>query len=228
MRARPTLLALASSLALLALTGGSSMAGLSPAEAARRSTVVFRIGSREVTTGEVEDRLANVPRFQLQAMGTTPDEVRRKFVSDILVPEVLIAFAAEKQHLDEQITVKNNLRRALAGASIRVAKAKVGPINSITKDEIRAYYAENRSRFDTPIRYNVWRILCAKREEAVAVLDAARASLTVDTFTKLAREHSVDKATDFARATSASSTSRVTRTRRASRWTPRLSRRPPR
>jgi len=197
MRARPTLFALALALTVLAASGGPSSAGMSPAETARRSGVVLRVGTKEVTVGELEERLASLPRFQVLAMGSNPDEIRRKFLIEVLAPEVLVATAAEKQHIDQEIVIQNNIRRAMASATIRVAKAKAGSINAITKDEIRAYYAENRSKFDTPTRYNVWRILCAKREEALAVIDAAKASLTVDSFTKLAREHSIDKATDM-------------------------------
>lgn len=197
MRTRPLLFAVAVSLVLVAATGGPSIAGMSPAETARRSAVVLRVATREVTAGELEDRLAAVPRFQLLAMGNSPDEIRRKFLVDIIVPEVLIATAAESQHLDREVAAQNSIKRALASATMRVAKAQAGSINSITKDELRKYYADNRGKFDTPTRYAIWRILCAKREEAVAVIDAAKASLTVDNFTKLARDHSVDKATDL-------------------------------
>jgi peptidyl-prolyl cis-trans isomerase C len=196
MRARPYLSAMALALAIVAVSGGPTSAAMSPAEAARRSGVVLRLGSKEITAGELEDRLATVPRFQLLSMGNTPDEIRRRFLAEVIVPEVLVAEAAEKQHIDQEPQIHSSIRRALAGATIRVARASAGSINSITKDEIRKYWTENRTKFDTPTRYNVWRILCSKREEAVSVIDAAKASLTVDSFTKLAREHSIDKATE--------------------------------
>jgi peptidyl-prolyl cis-trans isomerase C len=197
MRPRPALSALALSLALVAATGGSSSAGMSPAETARRNAVVLRVGAKEVTAGELEDRLATIPRFQLLAMGSNPAEIRHKFLVDVIVPEVLIATAAEKQHVDQEVTVQNNIKRALAGATMRVAKAQAGGLSAITKEEVHKYYAENRGKFDTPIRYSIWRILCAKREEAVSILDDMKKGLTVDGFTKLAREHSIDKATDL-------------------------------
>lgn len=185
------------SLVSLVLMTGTSLAAMSPAETARRNAVAVRIGSKEVTVGEVEDRLASIPRFQLSTMGETADAIRRRFVLDVIVPEVLVATAAEKQHLDKDVVVSNNLQRALANATMRVAKNSVGPINAISMDDIRAYYAENKGKFDTPTRYSVWRILCAKREEALAVIDAAKSALTVDNFTKLARDHSIDKATSM-------------------------------
>jgi peptidyl-prolyl cis-trans isomerase C len=62
-------------------------------------------------------------------------------------------------------------------------------------DEVKKYYDENRSHFDTPERYSIWRILCKTREEAVSVLEAAKKDATPQNFTALARDHSVDKAT---------------------------------
>jgi peptidyl-prolyl cis-trans isomerase C len=197
MRLRPVLSAALLSFAVLGATGRTSNATMSPAEIARRNVVAVRIGPKEISVGELEDRLAAVPRFQLSTMGDTADAIRRKFVLDVIVSEVLLAEGAEKQHLDKDLVVANNLRRALANATMRVAKGTVPPVGTITMDEIRKYYAENKAKFDTPVRYGVWRILCAKREEAVAVIDAAKKSLTTDNFTKLAREHSIDKATSM-------------------------------
>jgi peptidyl-prolyl cis-trans isomerase C len=197
MRLRPALCALALSATLLAASGGTSHATLSPEEVARRRAVVVRIGSKEVTAGEVEDRLAAIPRFQLSTMGDTADAIRRKFIHDVIVPEVLVSVGAVKQHVDQQVVVQNNLNRALANASMRFARAQVAPLGSIGMDQIHQYYDENKTKFDSPVRYGVWRILCEKREEAAAVIEAAKQTLTTEGFTKLAREHSVDKATSL-------------------------------
>jgi peptidyl-prolyl cis-trans isomerase C len=176
--------------------GGSSPL-LNPEEAARQNAVVARIGEVGITVRELETRLAAVPRFQLSTMGDTPDAIRRKFLADVVVPEVLLATGAEKRHADQQVNVRNNIERALANAAVRAVRAGIGPQEAIPMGDVRKYYAENSTKFDTPERFAVWRILCASREDAVAVIDAAKASLTVDTFTKLARQHSMDKATSM-------------------------------
>jgi peptidyl-prolyl cis-trans isomerase C len=170
---------------------------VSQAEVARRKAVAVRVGDREVTVGEVEDRIASVPRFQLSTMGDTPDAIRKKYVVEVIVPEVLLAAEAGKQHIEDDPNVRRNEERALANALKRSIKAEVGSPESVSMDDVRRYYNDNRAKFDTPQRFSVWRILCATREEAIAVIDAAKASLTVDTFTKLAREHSLDKATNM-------------------------------
>jgi peptidyl-prolyl cis-trans isomerase C len=197
MRLRAAVCAAAVCSALLVATGGTSRATLSPAELARRSAVVVRVGTKEITAGEVEDRLAAVPRFQLATMGDTADAIRRKFIQDVIVPEVLVSAGAVKQHVDQEIVIQNNLRRALANATMRVARSQVPALGSITMDEIRKFYGDNRNKFDSPVRYGVWRILCATREEAAAVLEAAKQGLNTENFSKLAREHSVDKATNL-------------------------------
>jgi len=200
MRRRPVQTTLAFCIAIAGIaraTSSNSGPNSSAAETARRNAVVLRVGEREITAGEVESRLASIPRFQLSTMGDTADAIRKKFLADVLVPEVLLAIEAEKRHLGEEVVVKHDIERALADATLRVAKAQIGPPESIPADEIRKYYGDNQSKFDTPVRFAVWRILCATREDAVAVIDAANASLTVDTFTKLARQRSIDKATSM-------------------------------
>jgi len=176
--------------------GSTSFASMSPEEKARRAVVVAKVGSRDITTGELEDRIAQVPRFQLSAFGATPDAVRHKFLEQIVIPEALFAQSAEAQHLDTQLPTSNALMRALANASVRALRVDLGPATAIPMEDVRKYYEENKSRYDSPERFAVWRILCKTREEAVSVIEAARKDLTVAGFTSLARDHSTDKATN--------------------------------
>jgi peptidyl-prolyl cis-trans isomerase C len=64
-------------------------------------------------------------------------------------------------------------------------------------EDVTKYYEDNRSRFDSPERINLWRILCKTREEATTVLDAARRDSSIAKYNDLAREHSIDKATNM-------------------------------
>ncbi len=169
---------------------------MSADEKARRGVVVVKIGSHDITTGELEDRIAQVPRFQLGTFGTTPDDVRHKFLEQVLIPEALYAQAARDQHLDTQLPTSGLVMRAQANAAVRTARAELGPATAVTMKDVQAYYEENKSRYDTPERYNVWRILCKTREEAVAVIETAKKDLSVANFNTLARDHSTDKATN--------------------------------
>ena len=165
------------------------------AEKARRATVLAHVGPRVITVGELEERLATVPRYQLATFGPTPDAIRRKFLDDVIVQETLLALGAEDKHLDTELPAEYQLERARSNATLRHVRSELGPATAITMDEVKAYYEANRSRYDSPERINLWRILCKTREEAVVVLEASKREATIANFTTLAREHSIDKAT---------------------------------
>ena len=188
-------IALGAALGLLPVR--SLLAGMSPAEQARRQATVAHVGATLVSVGELEDRLAAVPRFQLKAFGDSADAIRRKFFDQIILPEVLYALAARKNHLESQLPTSNKLLRAESGAAVKAAMAGVRPATSITRSEIQSYYEANRTKYDTPERLYVFRILAATKDEALQILEAARKEPTLEAFTKLARDHSIDKATSL-------------------------------
>jgi peptidyl-prolyl cis-trans isomerase C len=196
LRARRFVGCLGAILAISLCVSGRSDAAMSAEEKARRAVVVARVGTREITTGELEDRIAQVPHFQLATFGTTPDAVRRKFLDEVVVPEALYAEEAHDEHLDAHYPASELVKRKYADSVLRAIRADLGPAAAISMDDVRAYYEENKSRYDTPERYNVWRILCKTREEAVAVIEAAKKDLTIANFNNLARDHSIDKATN--------------------------------
>jgi len=170
-------------------------AGDTAAEQARRATVVARVGPRTVTAGELEDRLAAVPAFQLATFGGSPAAVKRKFLEQVLVQDLLLAQGAEARHVDQQLTVSQALSRARSDATLRATRAQIPTAAQLSFEDVKRYFEENRSKYEAPERTNVWRILCKTREEAAAVLDGAKKDGTIATFTSLARDHSIDKAT---------------------------------
>ncbi len=183
--------------ALTAWPCGWLHAGMTPAEQARRDLVVAHVGPAAVTLGELEDRLAAVPRFQLRAFGDTPDAIRRKFLDQIILPEILYSLAAEKLHLADQMPTSNKVLRTLGGADTRMMIQRLRPAGAISIDEIRRYYDANRSKYDTPERMYVYRILCPTRKAAEDVLDLALKEKTLEVWTKLAHDMSMDKATSM-------------------------------
>jgi peptidyl-prolyl cis-trans isomerase C len=171
------------------------------AAAARRNLVVAHLGtpptSRDITVGELEDRLADLPPFQRATFGDTPDLVRRAFLMQVLVPEALFALGGEAQKLAEQPRTAHDIDRALSNATLRALREQLGPSSAVPMQDVQQYYDENRAKYDTPERYQVWRILCKTRDDAAVVLDQARKDPTPKTFGDLAREHSLDKATNL-------------------------------
>jgi peptidyl-prolyl cis-trans isomerase C len=173
----------------------ASRAEMDPAEKARRAAIVAKIGPRAVTLGELEDRLAEVPRFQLLTFGGDAASIRRKFLDDVIVPDVLLALGADDRKLDKDPTTAFRIARARSSATLRALREQIGTAQSIPMEDVKAYYEKNRSLYDAPERIHVWRVLCKSREEALTVLEAARRDATVSNFNALARDHSIDKAT---------------------------------
>lgn len=164
---------------------------------AHRQVVVAHVGARAVTAGELEDRLARVPRYQLRTFGATASEVVHAFFEKVVLREVLLSLGAEDRHLDREIEVEQALDRTLSGATLRALIAAVGPSSAVTADEVQRYYDANRARYEAKERINLWRILCSTRDEALTVLAEAKKDGSVQAFTKLARDHSTDKATSL-------------------------------
>jgi peptidyl-prolyl cis-trans isomerase C len=163
----------------------------------RRQRVVAHVGTTTISVGEIEDRIAGLPPFQRASFGDARDVVRHRFLNEVLLREALLTMAAETQKLGEHQPASYQIERAESGATIRAVRARVGSAAAISTGDVQRYYDENRARYETPERYQIWRILCKTAEEAQQVLDAAKRKPTPLYFGALAREHSLDKATNL-------------------------------
>jgi len=166
-------------------------------DVARRARVAVTVGTHKVTVGELEDRMAGIPPFQLQTFGASRDEIMRTFVEQVIVRDLVLTAGAEERGLHRELPTKQLLQRALSTATLRTTRNAFPSANAIPMDDVRRYYEENRSRFDSPERINVWRILCSSREDAQAVLEAAKREPSITKWADLARERSIDKATNL-------------------------------
>jgi peptidyl-prolyl cis-trans isomerase C len=185
--------------ATVVLAAALSVPGHAPADDAgsndRRSHVVARLESASITVGELESAIAAMPPFQRATFGSSPAEVRRRFLSEVVVRDALLARAADQRRLAELPPAAYQIERARSAATVRAIRTRIGPAAAIPMVDVERYYDENRARYDTPERYLIWRILCKTREEAESVLDSTKRDPTPLNFATLAREHSVDKAT---------------------------------
>lgn len=164
-------------------------------EASRRAAVIAKVGDRAVTVGELEDRLAALPRFQLLELGKTPEEIRKRFLESVVMPEALLEAAGARREVGKSRGVQDRLARARANATLRAIARRIPSVDRIPAEEVKAYYDAHLAQFDAPERIAIWRVLVSTREDAAAVLAAAKKDLTVPAFTALAREKSIDKAT---------------------------------
>jgi peptidyl-prolyl cis-trans isomerase C len=163
----------------------------------RRSRVVARVGPREIAVGELEDRIADLPPFQRASLGSTLSEVRHRILTEVVLRDSLLVVGAGSERLAEKPPAAYQIERARSAATIRAVRAQVGPATSIPMEDVRHFYDENRAHYDAPERYQVWRILCKTQEDARSVLEAAKREATPVAFGALAREHSLDKATNL-------------------------------
>jgi peptidyl-prolyl cis-trans isomerase C len=161
----------------------------------RRAQTCVTVGERTITVGEVEDRMAQVPAFQLKTFGNTDAEIRKAFVEQVIIPDALWSQGAKARHIDTRVPTRFDLDRARAQATLRALKTRVGPPQSVSMEDVQAYYDKNKSRYDAPERYQIWRISCATKEEAQTVIGEAKKDATIPKWNKLARDHSLDKAT---------------------------------
>jgi peptidyl-prolyl cis-trans isomerase C len=181
-----------------ALTASVSLHAEDDAE--RRARVAVRVGSRTVTVGELEDRLADLPPFQAERYGATRDEIVRAYVDQVVVHDLILGAGAEEAKLDVTFPTRSQLLRAKSTATFRALRQQVGALKSpasIPDADIAKYYEDNKSRYEGALRMNLWRILCKSRDEATAVIAEAKRDLTIPHYNELAREHSIDKATNL-------------------------------
>lgn len=167
------------------------------ADAERRAKVAVRVGETAVTVGELEDRLAAIPPFQLRTFGESREAIVNKYIDDVVVRELLLGAGAEQRGLAKELPWEHQLQRARSSATLRALRKDTPSPNAIPLEDVKRFYEENRSRFDSPERVNLWRILCKTREEAETVLATAKREPTIAKYNDLAREHSIDKATNF-------------------------------
>lgn len=177
--------------------GDSGAAAAADPETARRARVAVTVGSRKVSVGELEDRIAAIPVYQLAQFGGSREQVTQAYVDQVLLRDLVLAAGAEQRGLDKQLPTSQLVTRALSSATLRKNRIGYASAAAIPMEDVRKYYDDNRSRFDSPERINLWRILCKTQEEALTVLEAARRDPTMAKYNDLAREHSLDKATNL-------------------------------
>ncbi len=188
---RAPIRAAVATLALVAAATTARADGGSP------TAVVGRAGARVVTAGELEDRIAHIPPFQLKGLGGSIAEIRRNLLDRALLRDALFAQGAKDQGLDKQPEVRERLDRVMRNALLDQLRKEVLVNSPVSDEEVKAYYDANPEKFHAPPRIAIWRILVPTREKALEVLGAAQKDLTLKTWNQLAREQSVDKATNM-------------------------------
>jgi peptidyl-prolyl cis-trans isomerase C len=169
--------------------------GLSPAaDASGSDAVVAKVGSSVITAGELEQRIAETPRATLAKLGSTPEEIRRGFLEQVLIRDAILAEEAKAQGLDKKKDVRDRVLAVYRSALIEVIKTEKG---QVTEDDIKAYYDANKQKFSAPKRIGIHRILVASEDDAKEILAELGNGGAPDQkkWNDLAREKSLDKST---------------------------------
>ena len=159
--------------------------------------VVAKVGEAVITVGELERRLGAVPPFQLGVYGATADEVKRNYLTKVLVPELLFSQGAIERGKDKDVEVLARQRELLKTSLLMDVRRETAEKAEITPDQILAYYKDNIDRYKTPPRVSVWRILVASREQATKLIAEAKKTPTPKAWSELALKYSLDKSTSM-------------------------------
>lgn len=178
--------------AILTLTSGDAARADGTAD-----RVVVRVGTQTATVGDVERRLARVPQFQRATYGATPAEIKRNFVSQVLVPELLFAQGAIDRGMASNPDVQLRERDLLKSELLQQLRDQAVKPEDVKPEEVVRYYEDNKDRYASPPRYALWRILVASQDEAKKILEQAKKDPTPRTWAELARDHSLDKSSNM-------------------------------
>jgi peptidyl-prolyl cis-trans isomerase C len=176
------------------------VAALSPSGAARAgddSRAVVRVGETALTVADVERRLRSMPAFQLERYGATTEEIRRRFVQEVLVPELVLAEEARQKNVENNPAVWDRVRETLRQAIDNRLRDELAAKEPATDAEVKSYFEQNRDRFETPRRIRLWQIVIADRELGSRIIAEAKGSNGLERWRQLARDHSLDKATSL-------------------------------
>ncbi len=156
---------------------------------------VAHVGAEAVGADALVRRLAKIPDFQREALGATPDLLKHHVLEAELIPDLLYAQEAARLKLDQSPRARERSRELLREAMERQLRRETAAAKPVTADEIKAYFEANRSRFETPRRLHLWRILTDDEALAKKIVAECKGVDGIQHWTQFARDSSLDKAT---------------------------------
>jgi peptidyl-prolyl cis-trans isomerase C len=166
-----------------------------PAVFAADAKPVAHVGSESVSADTLSACIAKIPDFQRAALADSPSKLKRQVLDTFVIPDLLYAQEAERLKIGGRVAVQNQQRDVLRAAMDRELHQETRAKAPVTTDDIRAYFDVNRSRFETPRRVRIWRILSDDEALAKKVIVDSKAVDGIQRWSQYARESSLDKAT---------------------------------
>lgn len=165
----------------------------SPADEARLKRQVAKVGDYVISVGEVEDRINKQSPF-LRSRYTEPER-RMEFLQNMIRFE-LLARAAQKKGYHRDDEVERQVKQMMVQVLTRREFDERLTAESVTEDEVRAYYDSHQDEYDKPEMVRASHVLVAEEARARELLKQAQDSKTdARAFRRLAQERSEDEAT---------------------------------
>jgi len=177
---------------LAAATAAVAAGSAAPASQAH---VALKLGSVELTQTELQARVSALPSERLSTPGAGPAQSAETLVTEHLVPLLRMAEEARQRHLDQNPRVIAERQEILRSALIEQLRQELQETHAVTDAEVAAFYQDHLPLFVRAQRLRLFRILLDTREQAEQLLAEMQKKGDLETWQKLAREHSVDKAT---------------------------------
>jgi peptidyl-prolyl cis-trans isomerase C len=198
--------ALATALALLAMTVASSVATgcshssgsvVAPADAGasagalsavEAAQVLAKVGEHTITLGDYVAALQHMDEFD-RIRYSAP--ARRRELLDEMIDVTLLADEARAKGYDKDPATQQELREILRDAILKRARAGAPAPNDIPAPEVQAYFEANRAEFHDPERRRVSAIILSSQAAAAAVVEAA-GKATPEEWGRLVRARSLE------------------------------------
>lgn len=160
---------------------------------------VASVGNATISAKQMERQLKRVPLFQLNKMGETQDEIRRRFLDELIAHELMVQ-AAQADGLDELPEVRDQVLKLLRSALLADLRRELDTQDLVTAEDVKAYYDKHAKEYAAQRRIKVFRILLKSQDEALAVLkmitsDPDFAKDPNGVWGRVARDHSLDNST---------------------------------
>lgn len=162
-----------------------------PADDARRARVFATVGDVTITVGDLEDGINSRSPYARKRFAE-PEVVRD--YADAQVETELLAQGAEQLGLADDPEVRTFLDRTIMQMFVQQEIELGKPIESITREQVKAYYDDHPEEFRRPEMRRASHILVGDKQEAEALI-ADLASSNDKTFGTIAKDRSLDTET---------------------------------
>jgi parvulin-like peptidyl-prolyl isomerase len=159
-----------------------------PEETIMASNTLARVGGWSITIEEFKRRLDALkevaPEYDINSLET------KQLVLDELINQQILVLGAEKSGMANQKDIGDAVDEFRRTLIVREVARKLTENISVTEEEARAFYQENKDAMVGPAQWHVREIVVPTKEKATEVLTEILKGID---FKEMARQHSLGK-----------------------------------